>query len=179
MGLPIKQDGKAYIFFFTHAALLLLKIKEVNRKTELCSYSVLMGGRKTQNCYCKCSPRLQGSSVFKWMESYVLSEGYYAHSPFPLVGFARVALWGRSAGAEGRAALTDGAHVPAVRCHHERRPAGAVGRVHPRAVAQQQLQALHVVCEGCGVQGRPGGNTHTARATDTPTSPKTSQCKRF
>lgn len=71
-----------------------------------------------------------------------------------------------------RAALTDGAHVAAERCHHERRGAGAVGGVHPRAVAQQQLQALHAVREGCGVQGRPEGATQLVLSHgNAPTSP--------
>lgn len=89
----------------------------------------------------------------------------------------------RGRGLQGQgAALTHGAHVPAVRCHHEWRSARAVGGVHLRAVAQQQLQTLHVVGKGCGVQGRPGGATPKQlglKKGDVPTSPKISQCNRF
>lgn len=112
------------------------------------------------------------------MKIHVCAARYYPHNVFSLLSFARTAV----IALRGRAALTDGAHVPAVRCHHERRSACAVGRVHLRAVAQQQLQALHMVGEGCSMQGRPGGATSTQlvlKKGNFPTSPKTSKCKRF
>lgn len=56
-------------------------------------------------------------------------------------------------------ARTHGARLPVLRGHHQRRLARVVGRVHLGAVSQQELQALHVVRKGCGVQRRPGGGT--------------------
>lgn len=56
-------------------------------------------------------------------------------------------------------ARTHGARLPVLRGHHQRRLARVVGRVHLGAVSQQELQALHVVSEGRGVQWRPGGGT--------------------
>lgn len=57
-------------------------------------------------------------------------------------------------------ARTHGARLPVLRGHHQRRAARVVGRVHLGAVSQQELQALHVVREGCGVQRRPGNENN-------------------
>jgi len=63
----------------------------------------------------------------------------------------------------GEAVLTHSTHVTVQSCHHERRSPGVIRGVHLCAVTQEELEALHVVCEGCCVEGRSVG-TVTATA---------------
>lgn len=54
-----------------------------------------------------------------------------------------------------RSGCTDGVGLAILSGHHERGSPCGVHTVDLRIVTQQQLETLHVVCEGCRVQGRP------------------------
>lgn len=174
MGLPIKQDGKACLIFFIHAALLLLKIKEV-KENRITTALVLLGGRKTQNCYCTCSPRLQSSSIFNSWKSISRRRTLCTQSIF-LAGFcqdARAPLRGEVQ--EQRAAVTHSPTAP--RCP----PCAAImsGVLPARSAAFTRALWLSSSCrhstrsaKAAACRGVLGSNTHSDTEGQRPNTPK-------
>lgn len=57
----------------------------------------------------------------------------------------------------GKEALTNSTNMTVLSCHHESCFPCMIHSIHLSVVTQEELEALHVVREGCCVKGRPVG----------------------